>query len=235
MAGPLVLLVLAIVTGFFQAVLQWPWYSKLLGLAGLLWLLVAVVRYRKPVWERLRMTFQEQERGTSLSFIHSAGGNPKITATGNLMQVGGSSPQVALLAPAPSTPAVLRARATQISDLCQRLDAFLFQRDIIRNGIEDIHTRDWDAMSRSLDAANRYDEQTWTLFRRDFGAEVVHAYEEARSRGFGDSEMERVINIPVQMRHGHSSFLPTIAQRLRVVSLQMTQRAADIESGNVIA
>jgi hypothetical protein len=54
-------------------------------------------------------------------------------------------------------------------------------------------------VTNSVESSRKHDQQTWNLYRRDVSAEVVHAYEEARSRGFGDVEMEMFIYVPTQM------------------------------------
>jgi hypothetical protein len=223
-----------VVAAFFQVWAKFPLWVKALGVVAVIAMIVLLIRTWRSWWPWLKrlLTPSKQGGGFSQTLIQAQGGiSGQVTATGNLMQMGVARPPVAALAPMETTPALLRDRAARLKPLCDRLEAFLFERNMIRKGIEDPTNRDWAAMNRSMEAARRYDEQTWALYRRDFISEVVGAYEEARSRGFVDPEMERTIDVPAKMDWGHPSFLPQIAQRLRIIALQMEQRANDMESG----
>jgi hypothetical protein len=87
-AAPLALLVLAVVTGFAQAILRWPWYSKVLAVVALIWLAGAVIRYRKPLWTGFRGALRQRGEpgGISQTFLR-AENSSDIRAWNNTMRV----------------------------------------------------------------------------------------------------------------------------------------------------
>jgi hypothetical protein len=227
-----ILLLVSVVTGFWHVLAQFPAYSKLIGLLGLIGLAGWLYFKRRTWWPLLRSLVTprtDQGGGMSQTFIRADGAiSGQLTATGNLMKMGFGRAPVAAIPPIPTTPELLHRRVDELRDLSRRLDAFFAERATLAAASEaGMFTHDWDAIQQSLEVRRSVEHETWRLYVERFDKEVIATYEDMRLRGFVDAELETNIDIPREMASGHPSIPSGIAQRLGVLLIKVEQRMKD--------
>ncbi len=209
----------SVATGAFQGWLKFPFPIKVAGVIGVVALWALLVR-TWPTWRPwlLGLLKPPTQAPALMSLGHAETGG-SINVGHSVMSVG-PLPRPTLPAVISSTPATLRRRSEAVGKLALALDAFFAER---RAG----HDHLWE---QGIQDQRQYDRETGALFR-EFDAEILEVFEDARARGFteSDSALDRAIQIAAQMGGYAPMQYAEIIQRLKVIALQMNERAVQID------
>jgi hypothetical protein len=212
------ILVVALVGGFLGQLANFPRWSQALLVVVAVGFLVEGFQNRRRLLAWLRRTLRAQPPGPVMSLGHAETGG-SITASNVHMNIGPTPNPPALPRVIASGPTTLRRRSEAIGKLAADVDAF--------------HTERW-GVSRRLrneewNNQRQYDAETAVLFK-DFDAEILEAYADACARGFAESGSTLEHDIRVATTMGYMPMqMAAIVQRLKVIAIQMEERAIQIE------
>jgi hypothetical protein len=166
--------------------------------------LVVYVRYRKHADPQATVVYGPQ-------FAHFGGDVLGGTMEGNVMIVGESRPPAEAVSLIPSSPALLSKLADDMENLSREVHG-LFER------YEAPYNLDWDEHERLQEEERARDREALKDYRTDYHPRALHLYEQARSRGYPDDQLDSWTGMSVNNQHVAdeiSTRLRALAERIR--------------------